>query len=303
MKLLQLYYFKALAEREHLTATAAELYISPPSLSAAISRLETDLGVPLFDRVGRNIRLNDKGRQFYDHVKLALDELDKGFDELQSTAAWNRNLSLRVATSTHIIWEKPFADYICKHPHVAFSHRSLSLDQLLDSAETSPYDFIITHFTDLPSAEYDSRVLIPDDCPGLIVWQHHPFASLDRISLAQAKDEPFVALSKGFSMRKYFDLLCKKAGFQPKVVAEADYSLRARLVKNEYGIGLSTRTGAESISLSGLKFIPLSEPVDTRVQTLFWRKDRKLSPQAEVFRDFLTEYFASPAAEALNPSI
>ena len=125
MKLLQLYYFKALAEREHLTATAAELYISPPSLSAAISRLETDLGVPLFDRVGRNIRLNDKGRQFYDHVKLALDELDKGFDELQSTAAWNRNLSLRVATSTHIIWEKPFADYICKHPHVAFSHRSL----------------------------------------------------------------------------------------------------------------------------------------------------------------------------------
>ena len=73
MKLLQLYYFKALAEREHLTATAAELYISPPSLSAAISRLETDLGVPLFDRVGRNIRLNDKGRQFYDHVKLALD--------------------------------------------------------------------------------------------------------------------------------------------------------------------------------------------------------------------------------------
>ena len=228
MKLLQLYYFKALAEREHLTATAAELYISPPSLSAAISRLETDLGVPLFDRVGRNIRLNDKGRQFYDHVKLALDELDKGFDELQSTAAWNRNLSLRVATSTHIIWEKPFAE---------------------------------------------------------------------------AKDEPFVAHSKGFSMRKYFDLLCKKAGFQPKVVAEADYSLRARLVKNEYGIALSTRTGAESIYLSGLKFIPLSEPVDTRVQTLFWRKDRKLSPQAEVFRDFLTEYFASPAAEALNPSI
>ena len=64
-------------------------------------------------------------------------------------------------------------------------------------------------------------------------------------------------------------------------MAEADYSLRARLVKNEYGIALSTRTGAESIYLSGLKFIPLSEPVDTRVQTLFWRKDRKLSPQAE----------------------
>ena len=107
MKLLQLYYFKALAEREHLTATAAELYISPPSLSAAISRLETDLGVPLFDRVGRNIRLNDKGRQFYDHVKLALDELDKGFDELQSTAAWNRKLSLSLRPRTSPLSPSP----------------------------------------------------------------------------------------------------------------------------------------------------------------------------------------------------
>ena len=180
MKLLQLYYFKALAEREHLTATAAELYISPPSLSAAISRLETDLGVPLFDRVGRNIRLNDKGRQFYDHVKLALDELDKGFDELQSTAAWNRNLSLRVATSTHIIWEKPFADYICKHPHVAFSHRSLSLDQLLSgglvssramtgenpvtlsSGETLVEAELLTAVIDLLAADENNRIWLLD---------------------------------------------------------------------------------------------------------------------------------------------
>lgn len=216
MKLLQLYYFKALAEREHLTATAAELYISPPSLSAAISRLETDLGVPLFDRVGRNIRLNDKGRQFYDHVKLALDELDKGFDELQSTAAWNRNLSLRVATSTHIIWEKPFADYICKHPHVAFSHRSLSLDQLLDSAETSPYDFIITHFTDLPSAEYDSRVLIPDDCPGLIVWCITPSPRWTGSLSLRPRTSPLSPSPRVFPCENTSIFCAKRPDFSPK---------------------------------------------------------------------------------------
>ena len=67
-------------------------------------------------------------------------------------------------------------DWLWEQEEAGCDRYVLSLDQLLDSAETSPYDFIITHFTDLPSAEYDSRVLIPDDCPGLIVWQHHPFA-------------------------------------------------------------------------------------------------------------------------------
>ena len=62
MKLQQLHYFKALAEREHLFQTATELYISPPALSTAISRLEEELGVPLFDRVGRNIRLSENGK-------------------------------------------------------------------------------------------------------------------------------------------------------------------------------------------------------------------------------------------------
>jgi len=63
MKLLQLYYFRALAEKEHLYRTATELYISPSALSTTISRLEKELGVQLFDRVGRNIRLNDNGKK------------------------------------------------------------------------------------------------------------------------------------------------------------------------------------------------------------------------------------------------
>lgn len=291
MKLLQLYYFKALAESEKLTATAYELYISPSSLSATISRLEGDLGCKLFDRVGRNIRLNDRGRQFYEHVKIALDELDKGFTELKSNAACDRHMTLNVATSTHILWEAPFAEYICDHPHVSFNHRSLKMDQLLNSSETAGYDFILTHYYDLPSSEYDSQVLIENDQPGLVVWEGHPFANLKEIPLAAARDEPFVALSKGFSMRNFFDYLCKKAQFQPNIVAETDYALRATLVRGKYGIALSTVSGAQSIYLSGLRFIPISDPDVPRVQTLFWRKDKKLSAQAESFKNFLTNYF------------
>ena len=111
MKMLHLQYFKALAENEHLFRTANELYISPSALSASISRLETDLGVRLFDRVGRNIQLNEDGKKFYYHVKRVLDELDLARMELKQSGE-HKMPSLNVATSTHVLWEEPFAEYV-----------------------------------------------------------------------------------------------------------------------------------------------------------------------------------------------
>ena len=62
--LLQLDYFRRLAASEHITATARELYISQTALSNMLSGLEKELGVRLFDRVGRSIRLNEAGRVY-----------------------------------------------------------------------------------------------------------------------------------------------------------------------------------------------------------------------------------------------
>ena len=61
MELLQLRYFLALAEKQNLTKTADQLLISPSSLSLTISKLEKELGVQLFTRSGRKIRLNSCG--------------------------------------------------------------------------------------------------------------------------------------------------------------------------------------------------------------------------------------------------
>lgn len=83
MELLQLYYFKVLAEREHLTRTAESLMIAAPSLSATISRLENELGVKLFDRVGRNIRLNENGRILQRYVNEIFDALQNAKTELK----------------------------------------------------------------------------------------------------------------------------------------------------------------------------------------------------------------------------
>ena len=64
MELLQLQYFRELARNGHLSKTAEALHIAQPSLSQTLKRLESEIGVPLFDRVGNRIVLNDSGRIF-----------------------------------------------------------------------------------------------------------------------------------------------------------------------------------------------------------------------------------------------
>ncbi|WP_347072066.1 LysR family transcriptional regulator [Intestinimonas butyriciproducens] len=290
MKMLHLQYFKALAENEHLFRTANELYISPSALSASISRLETDLGVRLFDRVGRNIQLNEDGKKFYYHVKRVFDELDLARMELKQSGE-HKMPSLNVATSTHVLWEEPFAEYVQRNPGIAFTSRTVPLERLACGEQMMRYDFIITALSDIPSSEYEYEVLIPNDRPILAVYEGHPLANRKEISLSEAKNEAFVALSKGFSSRQYFDVMCELAGFTPNIVAEGDYALRTRLVKDHVGITLTTLMGAKSLLLRGLKFIEVVEPVNYRIQSIFWKKMCDLSPQAKAFKAFLIAYY------------
>ena len=78
MNLLHLYYFCKLAELQHYIRAAAELYISQPSLSGAIASLESELGISLFQKRGRNIYLTKYGKEFYGYVHEALQTLDTG---------------------------------------------------------------------------------------------------------------------------------------------------------------------------------------------------------------------------------
>src|SRR4051794_27303162 len=82
----ELRWFAALAERQHMTATARELHISQPALSRAIGRLEAGLGVPLFDRRGRVLALNHHGRRYLPHARRALEELDAGAGAIADVA-------------------------------------------------------------------------------------------------------------------------------------------------------------------------------------------------------------------------
>ena len=86
MDIAHLRYVVAVAEEGHFTAAAAEVGVAQSSVSWAVSKLESELGVPLFERTTRTVRLTAHGRAFLPAARRALTALDTGIDVLNSAA-------------------------------------------------------------------------------------------------------------------------------------------------------------------------------------------------------------------------
>lgn len=87
MDLLQLKYFKVVAEQEHITKSAKLLMVSQPYLSAIVARLEEEMGGQLFDRDGRNVVLNEYGKILLHHANEALQHLEDAKKEIADMRA------------------------------------------------------------------------------------------------------------------------------------------------------------------------------------------------------------------------
>ena len=104
MDTVRLKYFSAVAETGSVRRAAEILHVSPPSLSKAIHHLEEDLGVKLFIRSGRNIRLTDVGRRFADKTKIVL----RGLEELRLSAESERNPTQEIRLATFEVFSTYF---------------------------------------------------------------------------------------------------------------------------------------------------------------------------------------------------
>lgn len=98
MDLLQLQYFRTIAQYENLTKAAQALFVSQPNLSTSMSRLEDDLGVKLFERRRGKIALTSNGKLFLTYVERMLDELDNGINKVR-TAEHAEHNQIRVVSS------------------------------------------------------------------------------------------------------------------------------------------------------------------------------------------------------------
>lgn len=293
MDLLQLSQFRVLARVQHMTHAAEELYIAQPSLSKTIKNLEKEVGAPLFDRIGRQIRLNRTGEVFLARVNQAFTALDEGKREVQDTARVDCGEVTLAAAALHWLPE-PLKEFQAMHPKIQFrllQRSNLEMRRLLKFGEVD--------FAFLPS---------PGDAPGAR-WQHlvteeilllipcgHELAGRKSASLREAAAEGVVIGRVGDIVREIIENACREAGAALQVVCEADEPAAIRdFVKSGMGAAFIPALIKRQQGEGGLAWVPLTDPPCRITLGLAWQESHYLSGAARAFQSFITSYFASAA--------
>ncbi|KNX36810.1 LysR family transcriptional regulator [Luteipulveratus halotolerans] len=280
-------WFVVLAEEQNVTAAAARLQMTQPTLSRMLSRLERRLGATLFDRHGRRLALNDLGRLYADHVRRADTEL----------ALAEQAVADRISDEPRVVrlgFLHSFGTWLV--PDIVRGSREhdpgLRFELLQGSADLVR-DKVI-------AGELDLGILSPQPASTRVTWRRimrqsvvlatplgHPLAGARSVRMEQVEGCSFVAMPREYGMRQILDEACAAAGFEPQVVVECqDLHTVAGLVSAGIGVALlpeehTTRYPAD------VAITPLAGAVGGREVGLIWAKGRPLPQPARDVRDAL----------------
>lgn len=220
MELRQLEYFLAVAETGHFTRAAQEMHVSQPALSQQIKKLETELGTPLFDRLGRGVELTDAGRLLRPRAEQVLAELSDArtaVHELQGLQRGTVRIGTVQTTGEYLIPDA-IARFHAAHPEVHVSVEERSAPGIEEGLATGGLDLGIGFVTDEQKALdvdplFDERLVV-------IVRQDHPLADGLRQPVSALADHPLILLPEGFCTRRLIDQAFQAAGLHPSIRLE-----------------------------------------------------------------------------------
>ncbi|WP_150271456.1 LysR family transcriptional regulator [Paenibacillus tepidiphilus] len=289
MELLQLQYFLAVARLEHMTEAAKSLHVTQSSLSKTIQRLEEDLGVPLFDRTGRKLRLNTYGASFLHRAERALFELEQGRQELTDLSGRDqRTLELAVNTASSL--PGILKEFRKQMPEVQFHVQMLAAQEMIACLQRGEVDYCISS-PPLSGDDIASQIVFIDRIL-IAVPAGHPLAERESVALSELRNESFVGVKQGYGTRDLADSICETAGFRPKYVYEGDEPARITALV-EAGIGIAFIPGTAIYSRQAVTCLRVEHEGLTREIALLWNKNRYLSQAALQFRKIAAEYYRS----------
>lgn len=286
--LQQLKYFKELAKTQHLTQTAERLYITQTTLSNTIINLEKQLGVKLFDRVGRNLQLNEVGRLYLDYVGEALTLLDNGLNAVNDYKE-SVEQAVSVAMTNSNVWSDLIRGFHSEYKDYSIRQVGCDKAQFRNKLLDHEIDFVIAGESDFSLVGLEHLVIRVEEI-FLCVPKDHRFSRMDGVYLAQAKEESFICLPESNSFRGFCDQLFEKAGFAYNAALECDYVMREKLVAAGFGVAITTNASRRQNTYEeGIAYIPVLDDFAQRPIAIIWNPKHYLSRAAVDFRDFVME--------------
>ena len=255
MELTQLRYFYAAAECGHITKAAEKLHIAQPALTQSVRRLETELGVKLFERRGRSVVLSECGQYLFRQLGPLLRVLDGVPGELQKIAELEQKTIKVNIIAASLLTTELIIEYKRICPEIKF--------HLHQSADEENCDCTIStiHSGIVPSLPKNSLCRSFAEEIRLAVPADSNYARLESINLSDTRDDGFISLSGSKPFHSICDALCRTVGFTPNVIFESDSPSTVRdLIGAGMGIGFWPAYTWGNINTDNVVLLPISTP-------------------------------------------
>ena len=286
MELLQLRYFLTVASMLNISRAAQYHMIPQPAMSQTISRLEKELGKPLFDRQKNKLTLTREGQAFLNSVSASMSELDNAVQSMHSDSdTLGGELTLLVQQQRSSLVDC-IANFRKRYPNVSFR-----IFYLQDRNDLNDYDLCISYKP--PHEKYSESECLITEKLHLMVSANHPLASKPFVRIEELKKEEFAFLDKSNSLWHHTLHLCHQAGFEPRIsMVGGDLHCMIKYVSAGMAVTMGPEISWRGIKDDSMVFVP-TIPQETRATYVFWNRLKSPSKLRETFQNFLVEYFAS----------
>jgi DNA-binding transcriptional LysR family regulator len=291
MELRQIRYFAEAARLGHFTRAAEAMRVSQPSLSQQIRTLESELGMDLFDRTGRRVRLTSAGETFLVRARRILEEVESARTEIQEFSDLLRGRvtvgALQSAVGSALA--RLLVAFEELYPGVELNLREQQItDPMLEMLASGELDLAVGHASGIEMPRGLAAAPLFTEDLVLIISPEHPLSERKRVSLGELKTEPFITFAVGSGIRNTLVAACLQEGFTPRIAFESGAT--RTLVSQGLGVSLVPRSfteaeGPQVTTLEVLGTAPL-----TRTVAIFWDERRRLAPTITALLQFVKSH-------------
>lgn len=265
MELRQLKYFITSADTLNFTEAARQCFITQSTLSQQIKQLETELGVQLFERIGKRVFLTETGRDFLPYARQTVADADYGVQRIKDMEELKTGrLCIGTTFGLSALITDAIARFSEQYPEVHLEVMFLKQDELIDAVRERKVDFALTFemmekddlLTEQPVKTYHLCAIVSDQ---------NPLAQQATVSLRQLADYNICTPARGMNARRMFDSLTNKKGIelQPKLEINEIHTL-LHLVRTGRWVAIlvdSITHGEEGLCAVPLREAALPMPV------------------------------------------
>lgn len=293
MELRQIKYFIEVAKREHVTDAADALHVAQSAVSRQVFNLEAELGVDLFIREGRTVRLTPIGRTFLEHMEQAINVIDDArqvVEEYTDPARGTIHIGFPSSLSTYIL-PTAISAFHKEYPEVKFQLNQGAYHDLKEAVVRGDINMALLGPMPADRKKLQGSILFTENIIALLP-ANHSLAAEHSLKLNQLQNEPFILFPKGYILREIIEDGCMQLGFRPQVTFEGqDIDAIKGLVSAGLGVSLVPEiTLVDNIPRESVR-VPITEPNITRAVGVIIPTERKLLPTEKLFYQFLKDFF------------